>query len=208
MTNGAETRRARTRAAILEAAERLFLRTGYSGTSMDEVAAEADVSKQTVYAHFGSKETLFVEMVEGMTGGAGDALLARVEDPSPDRPIEEFLHDFAVEQLRIVMTPRLLQLRRLVIGEVERFPELGATLHRRGPARSITRLASAFRAYAAQGVIAVPDPEAAGAYFNWLVMGGPTNDAMFLGDAAIPPESSFAPHARECVRIFIAAYGT
>src|SRR2546426_11426938 len=52
------------RAAILEAAKCLFLSGGYEGTSMDAVAAEAGVSKLTVYNHFSDKETLFAEAVK------------------------------------------------------------------------------------------------------------------------------------------------
>lgn len=46
-------------AAILDAAKRLFVEQGYEGVSMDQIAAEAGVSKLTVYSHFGDKETLF-----------------------------------------------------------------------------------------------------------------------------------------------------
>lgn len=48
-------------AAILEAAKRLFAELGFEGASMDQIAAEAGVSKLTVYSHFGDKETLFAE---------------------------------------------------------------------------------------------------------------------------------------------------
>ena len=45
------------RLAILEAAKRLFMQNGYDGSSMDAIAAEAGVSKLTVYSHFTDKET-------------------------------------------------------------------------------------------------------------------------------------------------------
>ena len=51
------------RAAILEAAKSLFVDQGYNGVSMDSIAAQACVSKLTVYSHFGDKETLFTEAV-------------------------------------------------------------------------------------------------------------------------------------------------
>ena len=47
------------REAILEAATRVFFESGYADASMDEIAREAGVSKQTVYSHFGAKEALF-----------------------------------------------------------------------------------------------------------------------------------------------------
>lgn len=206
MSATAETRTDRTRRSIIAAATTLFLGNGFGATSMDDVAATADVSKQTVYAHFGSKEALFLDVVDRLTGGAGDALQHKVADPVDDRPIEDFLLDFANQQLAIVMTPRLMQLRRLVIGERDRFPDLGRKLHERGPGRSIGRLATAFARYDRLGQIRVADPRAAAGFFNWLVMGAPTNDAMLLGDAAIPSPQALRDHARESVRIFLAAY--
>lgn len=207
MANGAERRVARTREIILAAAEQLFPEKGFLGTSMDDVAATASVSKQTVYAHFGSKEALFVAVVEGMTGAAVDEHRSRIERRSELLPIADYLYGFAVEQLSIVMTPALLRLRRLVIAEVDRFPELGAALHRNGPGRSIDRLAAAFSNYVARGQLRLGDARQAAGFFNWLVMGGPTNDAMFLGEAAIASRDHYEAHAHECVRIFLAAYG-
>ncbi|PSH62621.1 TetR family transcriptional regulator [Phyllobacterium brassicacearum] len=206
MISGVKTRVERTQGSIISAAADLFLKHGFLGTNMDEIAATAKVSKQTVYAHFQGKEALFLEIVRGMTGEAGDELQEQVADPEPDLPIEHFLLDFADRQLSIVMTPRLMQLRRLVIGEAERFPELGKALHERGPGRSIGRLAKAFARYQERGQIKAHDVHAAASFFNWLVMGAPVNDAMLLGNGAIPQPDALQAHAREAVRIFLAAY--
>ena len=113
----------RKHAAILEAAEQVFLRDGYLGANMDELTARAGVSKQTVYAHFGSKEGLFVELVTSMTRGAGDGV--HTDDlpaPSSAADLRTALTDYAVRQLTAVLSPRILRLRRLVIGEEARFP--------------------------------------------------------------------------------------
>lgn len=203
----AKTRQERTRDTILDAAAGLFLRNGFLGANMDEIAAVADVSKQTVYAHFHSKEALFLDVVRGLTGVAGDVHQEQVADPVDDSPIADYLQEFAELQLTIVMTPKLMQLRRLVIGEVERFPELGRALHALGPQRSITRLSRAFERYRRLGQIEADDLEAAASFFNWLVMGAPVNDAMLLGDDAILPAAACRGHAAESVRIFLAAFG-
>ena len=86
----------------------------------------------------------------------------------------------------IVMTPRLMQLRRVVIGEAGRFPELGKALYDGGPGRAIKGLAAAFARWAEHGLLAVDKPSVAAEHFNWLVMGGPINRAMLLGDEGIP----------------------
>ncbi len=201
------TRMERTRRGILQAAEDLFLAEGFLGVNMDRVAEAAAVSKQTVYAHFQSKEALFLAFVHALTGMAGDKLQQRVSDEPFDRPLDAYLLDFARQQLAIVVTPKLMQLRRLAIGEAYRFPELGQLLHKMGPARSIGRLERAFAHYRRLGQLGPADLHAAAATFNWLVMGAPVNDAMMLGAAAIPGKAALERHAAECVRVFLAAYG-
>lgn len=206
MSEDIPNRKERTKAAIHTAAETLFLEHGFEGASMDAIAELAGVTKQTVYSYAGSKEALFLEVADHMTGGAGDELAQIVPQPSTDTPPELFLTRFAEEQLQIVVTPRLMQLRRMVIGEMTRFPQLGELLHRRGPARSIERLAAALGQYAKAETLNVNDPEKAAAFFNWLIMGEPVNDAMLLGDLSIPDSREKKIHAGECVRIFMAAF--
>lgn len=197
----------RKRAAILAAAEEVFLRGGYLGTNMDELAARSGVSKQTVYKHFGSKEGLFVELVTSMTHRAGDQVGHEViDDPVDAEALPAYLMDYAERQLAVVMTPRLLQLRRLVIGEVSRFPDLASALYDSGPRRAMAGMAALFARLAAAGLLRVDDPDVAASQFNWLVMAEPVNAAMLLGDRAIPDEATRTRHAREAVRVFLAAH--
>ncbi len=197
----------RSRERILAAAEEVFLEAGFAGTNMDAVSDRAGVSKQTVYAHFKSKEALFIRVVEEMTGGAASALREDVEDPLDDRPIEPLLLDLAREQLAVVMTPRLMRLRRMVIAEVDRFPDLGRSLYKSGPGKSIAKLTRIVQHYTTLGELCAPDAEMAATHFNWILMGAPTNAAMLLGDTGIPDEAALQAHAHESVRIFLAAYG-
>ncbi len=194
--------------AILDAATEVFLRCGYLGTSMDEVAALSGVSKQTVYQHFAKKEALFIEIVTTMTDQAGDAVLSAVPVLADDDDVGAYLRGYAYRQLIHVLTPRLMQLRRLVIGEVGRFPALGKVLNDHGPQRSIRALATAFEQLVKQGLLAIDDPLAAAAQFNWLIMSAPLNQAMLLGDGAIPKAPALRRHAADGVRVFMAAYGT
>jgi hypothetical protein len=100
-----------------------------------------------------------------------------------------------------------MQLRRLVIGEVSRFPELAKVLYERGPMRAMSALATTFERLAARGLLRIDDPSVAASHFNWLVMSAPLNQAMLLGDAAIPPQAELRRHAVQGVRVFLAAYG-
>ena len=197
----------RKRRAILDAATDQFLLHGYLGASMDEVAARAVVSKQTIYKQFAGKEALFVAIVGALTGAAGDEVQREIADLGERDDPGRQLAAYAERQLLVVLTPRLMQLRRLVIGEGVRFPELGRALYEGGPARAVAGLADAFRRWTDRGLLAIGDPKAAASHFNWLVMGEPVNRAMLLGDRAIPPAAALRRHAADAVRVFLAAYG-
>jgi TetR/AcrR family transcriptional regulator, mexJK operon transcriptional repressor len=197
---------ARKRRAILDAATEVFLKSGYLGTNMDEIAALSAVSKQTVYKHFSSKEALFVEIVTSMTDAASDSVHNGVPEPTGE-DVGTFLQNYAYRQLTVVLTPRLMQLRRLVIGEVGRFPQLARVLYERGPQRAISILAKTFERLTARGSLVIDDPMIAAAQFNWLVMSEPLNRVMLLGDDAIPKASALRRHVADSVRVFLAAYG-
>jgi TetR/AcrR family transcriptional regulator, mexJK operon transcriptional repressor len=107
----------------------------------------------------------------------------------------------------VVLIPLLMQLRRLVIGEVSRFPELAKVLYERGPKRAMAALAATFKRLADRGLLAIDDPLVAASQFNWLIMSAPLNQAMLLGDGAIPKQGELRRHAAEGVRVFLAAYG-
>ena len=197
---------AKKRAAVLEAAAKVFLSGGYLGASMDEIADLAGVSKQTVYTYFSNKEALFAAMASALSNEANDRVHNNVAEFGEDDDLEGYLVCYAVRQLEVVLTPRILQLRRLVIGEVGRFPELGAALYAGGPGRAIASLAATFERLADRGALSVHDPLLAATQFNWLIMSAPLNRTMLLGDGAIPSSKELREHAREGVRMFLAAY--
>ena len=200
-------RSARKRRAILDAATEVFLQKGYLATNMDEIAALAAVSKQTVYKNFPGKETLFVEIVSSVTNRAGDRVHNEIPDLAEGEDIGDYLRRYAHRQLTVVLTPRVMQLRRLVIGEVGRFPELARALFNGGPKRAMAAMAVLFERLADRGLLAIDDPATAASQFNWLIMGEPLNRAMLLGDEAIPKPAELRRHAAAAVRVFLASYG-
>jgi TetR/AcrR family transcriptional repressor of mexJK operon len=200
-----EPRSTLKRRAILDAATTAFLRNGYRGTSMDEIAALAGVSKQTVYKHFADKESLFSEIVTSTVNEAGDRVQDELLELADSGDIAADLRDLARRQLALVMQPRLLRLRRVVIGEAGRFPELGRTFYERGPGRTVAALGKAFERLAERGVLELDDPAVAAAHFNWLIMSMPLNQAMLLGRD--DPPADIDQHIDSGVRVFLAAYG-
>jgi TetR/AcrR family transcriptional regulator, mexJK operon transcriptional repressor len=203
-----QRRSGRKRAAIREAAPTLFLRGGYLGTSMGEIAALAAVSKQTVYKHFADKQRLFSEIVTSTLNESSGSVYNKVLELQDSGDVEADLRDLARRQLALVMQPQILQLRRLVIGEAGRFPELGRSFYERGPGRTIAALATTFEQLAARGMLQLDDSGLAAAHFNWLIMSVPLNQAMLLGLDEPPAPAELERYADTGVRGFLAAYGT
>ncbi|HEY5696794.1 MAG TPA: TetR/AcrR family transcriptional regulator [Acidimicrobiales bacterium] len=202
-----KTTSAGKRRAILDAATAAFLRNGYRGTSMDEIAAAARVSKQTVYKHFSDKERLFAEIVTATVHEAGDTVEEGVRNLQVSGDVEADLRELARRQLHFVMQPRIMQLRRLVIGEANRFPELGRTFYEQGPRRTIAALATAFARLVERGQLHIEEPRLAAAQFNWLIMSEPLNQSMLLGDDHTPDPAELDAWADAAVGLFLAAHG-
>lgn len=193
------------RAAIVRAATELFLRHGYQGTRTEQIAAAASVSKQTVYSQFGDKERLFREVVLGTTATAeafAAELGAAVAGVSTPAQVAPALRAIARRYLAAVRNPQILALRRLVIGEAARFPDLAATYHREVPARVIAALAERFAALA--DLLRIDDPDRAAVDFAFLVIGRSLDDGMFHVDA--PPGVDVEATADHAVEVFLAAY--
>jgi TetR/AcrR family transcriptional repressor of mexJK operon len=201
-------RSAQKRQAIVKAATEVFLEKGYLATNMDEIASLAAVSKQTVYKNFPSKEWLFVEIVRSVTNEASDSVHNEMPDLAEGEDVADYIRRYADRQLTIVLTPRVMQLRRLVIGEVGRFPELAKALFDGGPKRAIVTFAAKLKRLGDRGLLKIDDPDLAATQFNWLIMGEPLNRAMLLGDEAIPDAAELRRHAAASVRVFLASYGT
>jgi TetR/AcrR family transcriptional repressor of mexJK operon len=206
-TPGGQTQTARKRRAILDAATTLFLREGYLATSMDQIAAAASVSKQTVYKQFADKQSLFREIVTGTVAEISDPVAEQVLSLRDSTDLAADLRGLARALLAQVLQPRMMQLRRLVIGEAGRFPELGRLFYDSGPGRTIDALAAVVESQAARGTLRLQDPRVAAEQFNWLVMAAPLNRVMLCGDAELPGQDDLDRHADAATRAFLAAYG-
>jgi TetR/AcrR family transcriptional regulator, mexJK operon transcriptional repressor len=200
-------RSARKRQAIIEAARTVFLRNGYGGASMDDVAALAAVSKQTVYKHFTDKRRLFTSVISGDISATEVLTHDMVAALRDSEDIENDLRRLARRHISEVTRPHLIQLRRIVIAEAERFPELARIWYASGPERAHAMLADQFEALARRGLLRVDDPLLAAQHFNWLILSIPLNRAMFNVSDVGFTSAELQRYADEAVRIFLAAYG-
>ncbi|HEX6144737.1 MAG TPA: TetR/AcrR family transcriptional regulator [Geminicoccaceae bacterium] len=185
---------------ISEAARRVFLRDGYRA-SMDLVAAEAGVSKQTVYNHFGNKEGLFRAIIEACSEEFLTVLVEREPGLSdPARTLSQFGERF----LALVLDPESLALHRMLVTEAPRFPDLAEAVYRAGPGQAVRRLAGYFEQQDRRGTLAVPDPVLSAEQF----LGALTGHVHFraLLGVAEPSAGEIALTVRHAVGSFLRAH--
>ena len=125
--------------AVITAATRLFLLNGYGGTSMEAIAAEAGVAKQTLYSYFSGKDDLFRTIIGQRCVSVFSSL---PQDTGTPRDIENYMRALARRLMDMLFTTETLGLYRLVVAETPRFPELGRTYYEAGPQAGVTNLAA------------------------------------------------------------------
>lgn len=200
-----ETQWDRKHRLIIEAAAATFLANGYAGTSMDDIAATAAVSKQTVYKHFADKKQLFADVVLATTDqvtAMARMVSAALEDTAR---LEQGLSELARSLLTTLMQPELLRLRRLVITTAEQFPDIGTAWYRQGFGRVLDALAGRFADLAGRGMLRADDPLLAAHHFVGLLLWIPVNQAMFTGDHT-SSKADLESYADAAAATFLRAY--
>ena len=147
-----------------EAAKALFIEQGYTGVSMDTIAAQAGVSKLTVYSHFGDKETLFSEAVQSKcVEMLPDALFVA----DADGPLRDQLIGIGLAFFELITSDAAISIQRMMMAP-ETDERLRALFWKAGPERTCEALAD-FRARAERGELEITDCALAGEQFLTLV---------------------------------------
>ena len=188
--------------AIVAAATEAFFAHGFAASSIEQIAAEAGVSKVTVYNHFGDKGALFAAAVgrecEKMRGHFSiDAQLASLG-------IRERLTAIGQAIVAFLSRPEMVQFERRIAAETEREPQIGGAFLKAGPWRMKAAF-SAFLAHADQrGELAIPDPMLAAEQFVSMCKGMGDLERRF---GAIPDAHDDARRIAGAVEVFLKAYG-
>jgi TetR/AcrR family transcriptional repressor of mexJK operon len=199
-------RSARKRQTILSAGRSLFLSNGYQGTSVDQIAASAEVSKQTVYKHFGDKQELLLAIVNNALESTVAPFLERIAALADTIDLETDLTDLAADYLRAVLQEPVVQLRRLVVGEANRVPALAQLYYDQAPARTLSAFADCFARLHDRGLLNVIEPALAAEHFAFLIVGRCIDQALFCGGPAVLDGIDIAGYVRAGVRVFLAGY--
>jgi len=206
MTDQVLGRSARKRLTILSAGRDLFLSNGYQGTSVDQIAASAEVSKQTVYKHFGDKHELLLSIVNEALDGTVTPFLDRIGALADTADLEAEMTVLAADYLRAVLQEPVVQLRRLVVGEANRVPELAQLYYTQAPARTLAAFADCFAVLHRRGLLHVSEPALAAEHFAFLIIGRAIDQALFYGGPKVLASIDVDNHAYAGVRAFLAAY--
>lgn len=127
---------------------------GLQRTSMDAIAAEAGVSKQTVYSHFESKDALFRECVSEKVADYG----LQAEDSSGDATADQALRAFGRQFLELLQDPEVLSMFRLLAGECSTYPSIARVFYDAGPAQTRSSLSALLTRLDDTGELSARDP--------------------------------------------------
>jgi AcrR family transcriptional regulator len=186
----------RKREAILAAADKVFLAHGYRA-SVDDIAGEARVSKQTVYSHFGSKG----ELLSAIVNERAQALSALLSETAAHGTIEETLTAFGRGFLSTVLAPHVIGLYRLVVSQAAEFPELARVYYEAGPKANARQLAAYLEGQARAGRLDIDDPLlAAELFLGHLLAYMQLRATLFI---AFPSAAEIELRVERCVRQFL-----
>lgn len=194
------------RMSILEAAAEVFCRQGFAGASIDEIAAVACVSRQTIYNHYREKETLFMAVVDDVMTRA-NGMLFSILSTFPDKAdnLEDDLTGFLVRiNKNCICNHDGRFLRKLVQSEGERHPHLFESWRQQGPLKITHALAALFARLSLTGALQVDDFDVAARQFMAL---GNADLQMPLLFGETPTDEQIESAARNAARTFLRAYG-
>lgn len=188
-------------AAILLAAQAMFLRHGFSRTSIDSIAEEAGVAKATIYARFKDKDELLRAAITAKCADFLDAAVtAATEGRTPRQGLIEFAHRF----LRLVTDPDSLAMHALVMDAGKTSPQLPTMFFDCAVTPTSRRLSAFLAAETVRGRLAVDDPE--GASWRFLGMVKAQDQMRALLNLPARPKGDVDRYIEGCVDMFLAAY--
>ncbi|WP_240096045.1 TetR/AcrR family transcriptional regulator [Thermomonas flagellata] len=193
------------RAAVLEAAKRMFARHGLDRVSMDQIAAEAGVSKLTVYSHFGDKDRLFAEAVRAHCEQNMPACLFEDAD---GEPLRERLQRIGEAFAAMVMEPEAIAGHRILCSPPVAGGPLAAVFWEAGPARVQAAFAALLARRRARGELpGLDDAAVAAGHFFALLRGEPHLRAVLGCPDPGACEEARQRHVAAVVALFLRAYG-
>lgn len=153
------------RQQILTCAAELLLTHGYNNTSMDAVAKESGVSKQTVYSHFNNKDALFNAVIESK------CKMYQVEEASicvTNQALKEVLYTIGLSFIKLLNDDNVISMYKVVIGESKQDSRVSQLFYEAGPLHSINLVTTLFKQHPDSMLSELQANEASLDFFNLL----------------------------------------
>jgi TetR/AcrR family transcriptional repressor of mexJK operon len=150
---------------VLGGAREIFLRDGFEGASVDDIARAAGVSKATLYSYFSDKRELFREVTRVECERMAETTLARIDFNAPPR---EVFTTAAHSLTRFLLSNFSLQMFRTCVAEAARFPELGQAFYQNGPEMGRARMVVYLKLAIERGQLHDVDPDMIAEQFSEL----------------------------------------
>ena len=196
-------RKGRKVGQVLHGARTVFLRDGFDGASVDDIAREAGVSKATLYSYFPDKRLLFMEVAKAECHRQADEASALITDTAP---VADVLRLAAERITDFVLSEFGQRVFRICVAESDRFPGLGHEFYHSGPLMIRVRVADYIGKAVARGELVVEDVNFAAEQFLQLCKAD-LHERMIFGMADCCGPSDRKRVIDGAVQMFMARYG-
>ncbi len=179
------------------------MRDGFEGASVDDIVREAGVSKATLYSYFLDKRLMFLEVAKTECKGQSEAAIHDIE---ASEDIRQALTLAARRMVRFFMSDVGMQVFRIVVGESQRFPEIGREFFDSGPEMVRQMLIRFLKNAVDEGKLRIDDIELAADQFPELCKAG-LHVQLVLGVREPPSEEEIDRVIDGAVDMFLCKYG-
>lgn len=192
------------RARVLQAAKAIFLKSGYHGTSMNQIAQEAGVTKLTVYNHFQDKANLFICAI---TETCEETLCTKQFELDASADFCQTLHSVCLRALQIIYSPEALKLEHVLFELAAEQSPLALQFFDASHTRLQNQLAEFLQKAAQLGFIQTDNPT----YQTELLMSlllGVRHQKVLLGITAVPNVHELEQIIQDAIALFLLKYRT
>ncbi|MDZ4093824.1 MAG: TetR/AcrR family transcriptional regulator [Paracoccaceae bacterium] len=204
MTAAAKTvRKGRKYDQVLEGARDIFMRDGFDGASVDDIAQQAGVSKATLYSYFPDKRLLFMAVANAECQRQADAAVHLIDLNAAPAIV---LTAAAKRFVAFVMSDFGIRIYRICVAESDRFPELGQTFYQSGPLLVRQRIVGYLRCAAGRGELVIDDFDLAADQFAELCKASIFSQIIFGISASCRP-AEIERTIKGAVEMFMVRYG-
>ncbi|HEY3890969.1 MAG TPA: TetR/AcrR family transcriptional regulator [Bradyrhizobium sp.] len=183
-------------------AERLFLRQGYTETTMQMIASEAGGSKETLYRHFASKEAMFAELISARAATIAGPQSALARDELP----KTALFELGMSLMGLMAKSETSSLFNIVVAEVHRTPDLARIFYDRGPGTTLRRLMEYLRSATVRGQLNCRDPQRAAKLFLGAVISHHHLHCLIGKPSGRLSTAEMRNHVKAAVEMFLARF--